>query len=431
MLRLPNTGLSLTLAAACSLAPAVGSALRADAPVPAAEKANDPSPPEGFQSLRPEQGSGEVLVGVFKGAGSAKEVLARSLDALAGYFDGRPRVLAGLGDRDDQEVQAVIEATRKGKSFRGLVIVHVGPREAVVGIAYDRAGRFAESGAALGELLSRNLPRAEGVKVKWQRVELADGSGTIKVPEGWQLNPVNAMVSGWGPQGSVDLGIWVTLNTPQTAAQLAQFGIPPGPVVEYGDPSAALEVMSRVYIESLGGRLNKLRVIDRAPTPGFPGKSAWFHVEAEVAKDGKTEKYQTVALVSLTLLADGRVLYYSSSMTGTAKTFARNLPVLLEIWNSWKVSDAVFQKRLQAALESMKATYRIIQDVYEARQRVMVRACDDWSELIRGTRIVRDDRFGTLAEVPAYELEKAVREFNRREGYERWKIIPLKDLNNP
>lgn len=431
MLRLPKTSLCLTLAAACGLAPAVSCTLRADEPVTAAERVNDPEPPEGFQSFRPEQGSGEVLVGLFKGAGSAKEALARSLDALAGYFDGRPRVLAGLGDRDDQELQAVIEATRKGKSFRGLVLVHVGPREAVVGIAYDRAARFAESEAALGELLSRNLPRGEGARVKWRRVELSDGSGTLKVPEGWQLNPINAMVSGWGPQGSVDLGIWVTLNTPASAAQLAQFGIPPGPVVEYGDPVNALEVMARVYVESLGGRLKKLHVIDRAPAPGFPGKSGWFHVESEISKDGKTEKTQTLALISLTPLADGRVLYYSSSVTAPAKTFARDLPVLLEIWNSWKVSDAVFQKRIQAALESMKATHRIIQDVYEARKRVMARACDDWSEVIRGTRIVRDDRFGTFAEVPAYELEKAVREFNRREGYERWKIIPLKDLNNP
>ncbi len=91
----------------------------------------------------------------------------------------------------------------------------------------------------------------------------------------------------------------------------------------------------------------------------------------------------------------------------------------------------MFQQRLQTALENMKATARIIEDGNAARQRIVDRVNDDWSEIIRGTNLVHDDRFDTLNEVPSYTLKDLVDKMNDHEGYKRWKIIPLKDINHP
>jgi hypothetical protein len=101
------------------------------------------------------------------------------------------------------------------------------------------------------------------------------------------------------------------------------------------------------------------------------------------------------------------------------------------VWKSWKTDDRVFQARLKAAAESMRETYRIIQDVNAERRRAMDRAVDDWSEVIRGTSQVLDRKYDTIKEVDSYELDKILRDLNEHEGFERWKIISLKDLNNP
>jgi hypothetical protein len=79
----------------------------------------------------------------------------------------------------------------------------------------------------------------------------------------------------------------------------------------------------------------------------------------------------------------------------------------------------------------MKDCARMIQEANAYRQHVMDRAADDWDEYIRGTRIVRDEQTGELTEESAYGLDRVLQKLNQQEGYERWKIVPLKDINNP
>jgi hypothetical protein len=59
-----------------------------------------------------------------------------------------------------------------------------------------------------------------GVFPRRNTVPLPDGSGSLRLPAGWQIgSAVKGMVSAGGPEGSVDLGIWFTVFTPQAAAQ--------------------------------------------------------------------------------------------------------------------------------------------------------------------------------------------------------------------
>ncbi len=163
----------------------------------------------------------------------------------------------------------------------------------------------------------------------------------------------------------------------------------------------------------------------------MPGKAAYLVFDADIALNGKTTALRSLVLIDMIPVNQGQWTYYASSVTSPAETFDRNLPTLLEIWKSWKTDDRVFQARLKKAAEDMQATARIIEDVNDYRQHVMDRANDDWDEYIRGTSRVLDRRYGTLTEVPYYDLQEKLEKLNEHEGYERWKVIPLKDINNP
>ncbi len=47
----------------------------------------------------------------------------------------------------------------------------------------------------------------------------------------------------------------------------------------------------------------------------------------------------------------------------------------------------------------------------------------------RGTRVVEDTRTGTRSDVNLGYSGEIVRRLNQREGYERYREIPLRDLN--
>jgi hypothetical protein len=164
-------------------------------------------------------------------------------------------------------------------------------------------------------------------------------------------------------------------------------------------------------------------------TPG--GQSAYVLFDADFTQGGKTVQHRTLAWVYMFAKLDLTWEIYYSSATSPAASFEKNLPVMLDVWQSWKVDDKVFAERMREALSSMKECSRIVREIDANRQRVMARACDDWSECIRGTRIVHDDKYVEYRTESTYVLDEVVRGLNRHEGYERFHVIPLKDLNNP
>jgi len=54
---------------------------------------------------------------------------------------------------------------------------------------------------------------------------------------------------------------------------------------------------------------------------------------------------------------------------------------------------------------------------------------DNWTEAFRGTRVVEDTRTGTRGDVNLGYSTEIVRRLNQQEGYERYRVIPLQELN--
>jgi hypothetical protein len=268
---------------------------------------------------------------------------------------------------------------------------------------------------------------ARAPRVALRPTPLPDGSGSMRLPSGWRITGAqNGMVSAEGPHGMVDLGIWCVVFTPEAAAQ---WWARPPVVAPYGDPSQVVRQVIPQFMAVApqpGQKFRWVRLIDRAPAQWPNGKGAFLHYEWELTGKGR---WQTVALVLLSPNGDGSYTYYSSSVSSPSSRFARDLPVLQQIWSSWKVSDHVFKERLANALESMRETGRILRSATANRQDAQDRANRAWSHVTRGTWVIEDTETGRRYEVPHDDMRNRLERMNRQEGYERYREVPYRDLN--
>ena len=201
---------------------------------------------------------------------------------------------------------------------------------------------------------------------------LSDGSGTIGLPPGWNVTAINSMVSASGPEGTVDLGINVPAYTPQAAAMTP---LRPPVVAPFGDPGADAQIIGG-YFRHIPPQ--SIRIMERSPVTWWttgPGETLHF-----VAPSMGQE---CLAIVLTGDTGFGTFMYYSSGVCAKPQQFAANLPVLLRIWASWKVSDSVYQARLRDAACSLESVRRIIEHVNRRQQRAFDRANDAWDDLMR------------------------------------------------
>ncbi len=213
-----------------------------------------------------------------------------------------------------------------------------------------------------------------GQKAAPRITPLPDGSGSLKLPRGWRITgAINGMVSAEGPEGSVDLGINAPVSTPEFAAS-----IPLGPptVAVYGNPAADAQMMLGMAWKIAP---QSIRIVGQASVAWWTtGPGETIHLVAASAG------HECLLTVLTGATGPGQFMYYQSGVCAAPDKFAANLPVLLRIWASWKVSDAVCQARLRDAACSLKEINQIIRRVARRRQDAFDDANAAWDEIIRG-----------------------------------------------
>jgi hypothetical protein len=374
--------------------------------------------PEGWKAHHPESGTGSVLVARMDKATSAKRALQETLSVLKGYTGQAPKVIRGISDSADRSLQAMIAVGED----RGLVRVFLKTGQSVAGVLLDRADRLDGSFVALAKLLGQNVP--EDKPVAWHDAQNFDGSARLKLPDGWKVvGGQKGMVSAEGPHGLVDLGIWMVVTTPEAAAGM--FARPPL-VAAYSTPSGVVRDLFPQFAALPGMESLKFsRTVEETDIEYQGGKSSLIHFEFEL--QGKKRK--ALAYVVIASTGDGNFMYYSSGFSCPAESFADHFNVLLEIWRSWKVSEREYLRRMTEAVQSLKQAHEYWRQGNANAQRTMENANAKWSEAIRGTQHVRDDLYDRVREVPTYGMDKVIEALNREEGYERWRIIPVEELN--
>jgi hypothetical protein len=136
-----------------------------------------------------------------------------------------------------------------------------------------------------------------------------------------------------------------------------------------------------------------------------------------------------IALVIIAPTGGGQWMFYSSGVGCHKDQFARNLPVLMAIWKSYQVAGWVSQERMAKAMQSLREAYQIMNDTMAERSRAMDRIAADWDEYIRGYRTVLDTVTGDRFDVDLGYSTEVVRRLNEAEGSDRYREIPLRDLN--
>ena len=385
---------------------------------PAATSSSNKSLPNGFKSLAPASGHGEVLIGGMTG-NIASAALWGTLNSLAGYFDAKPQVLGAIVSANDDEIQCLLDGTRDRQAVRGMAYVQSSGAQCFVALVYDRADEFAQSRAELVRLAQQSLPAPAETPVPLHRTTLPDGSA-VDLPEAWTASSNNGAVSGQGPQGSFDFGLAVQVYTPEAAAQ---YPVRPPLVSAYGDPGRELQELSAQM--RIVEAPDNIQIIERTPIPWWTsGVGEMLHLQGVV--QGKPRDW--VALVLTSPTGVGVWQYYYSGVASEQADFSKNLPVLLRIWQSWKTDDRVFQERLMRAAESMQACSRIIREANAFRQDAMERSSTAWDHYIRGTWPIEDQQTRTRY-IPQQDVAALVRQLNESEGYERYRVVPYDQLN--
>ena len=126
---------------------------------------------------------------------------------------------------------------------------------------------------------------------------------------------------------------------------------------------------------------------------------------------------------------DGTWLLYTSYAASRVESFAQNLPILIEIWKSARTAQWVVNEALESAMNSLRDAGEIWRRSTQNRERAEQRIHDKWTEVFRGTRIVEDTQTGRRGDVDLAWSRDFVRKLNEREGYGRYREIPLWQLN--
>jgi hypothetical protein len=370
--------------------------------------------------------------------GSATGLLVQGFKEVATFFDGRPRALGGFQDAYDQRAEVVFQAMLQRSPVSGVAFATAGAGGGTIGFAFDSPKTITQTLPRLMQLAGgpgRGLGTAVAPALNWREVPFPDGSGWMKLPDGWKITFAHkGMVSAMGPHGVVERAIGMPAKTRANCAHWLAIsgGRPcPGFVADPTDPVSVLQAYNsyiNINLQRSGKPLsNIIRVNEVAPfqAPNF-SQSAYIDLETEQGGI----RYRGIQLVMLGIPSmDGMWLLYMSYASSRSESFAQNLPVLIEIWKSARTAQWVTNEALENAMNSLREAGEIWRRSTQTRERVEQRIHDKWTEVFRGTRIVEDTQTGRRGDVDLAWSTDFVRKLNEREGYGRYREVPLWQFN--
>jgi hypothetical protein len=169
------------------------------------------------------------------------------------------------------------------------------------------------------------------------------------------------------------------------------------------------------------------RIVKVEPQPPTQGFMYTAFIELELETQGAI--YYNRSLVNIGTPTAGNYLHFESNVAARTECFAQNYVPLMQILTSAKTSSHIIRERLDSARRSSQEASDIMWQTIQNRNRAQDRAHANWTEAFRGTRIVEDTRTGRWHDVDLAYSADTVRRLNEREGYARYREIPLRDLN--
>jgi len=395
-----------------------------------------------FYFERASNGIGGILQTQTRTYESAESLLATAFREVSSYFKKGPFGISGFSDVSGRETQIFFQANYQGHPVTGLATAAVNPQtqQAVIKFIFNQPAHLnttlknmARQAVATGGSSHQNPVES----LQWHWEESREGATRLKLPAGWQI--VDSNKEGWviarGPHGSVSFGFYFYIYTP---AHLAAPMNPNLVIAQYCDPMTAFknvlpEAIQKVFYQMNGQPAPQFnnQIIEATPVSGPPGsQAAMIHCDVQIIQPDGTRKHNRgLATVVTAPTGMAQWMLYYSEVCSPATSFNENLPVLWEIWKSWKTSDAVFQQRIDNALKSLNEANQIYQQAMQERERVMEDAFSDWDEYIRGYRYIEDTDNNRLSPVDLHLAQPLVEKMNHDLGYQRYREVPMREFN--
>jgi hypothetical protein len=400
--------------------------------------------PPGYQFLTDPQTSGGLLIAQRQGVPAATPLLIYGFNEAATFFDGRPRVVGGVRDAYDQQAEAGFQATIQRAPVSGVAIATVRGGIGTIAFAFDSPHTIARTLPRLLQLVAGPAGGAAGgcapppAPDAWQTVRYPDGTGQLQLPPGWQITGAyKGMVSAKGPHGSIYSALWETAVTPAGAAYMARLlpGFDPSTSNTVAEPTDPIAVF-RAKWEKTATQLRRqgkpamqlTRILEAAPQQVAPGLGSVTLLVIEFEYERALHR-GLAQLILGTVNVDGTYLYYESMGNTRTECFTPHLPTLVRILDSAQTAGHVLRERIQGAAQSLREARDIWWQTTQNRSQSQDRMNANWTEAFRGTRIVEDTRTGQWRDVDLAYSADTVRRLNEREGYPRYREIPLRDLN--
>ncbi|HOM18007.1 MAG TPA: hypothetical protein PLQ00_11805, partial [Thermoguttaceae bacterium] len=295
-----------------------------------------------------ETGRGKVWRQQYAEVRSARQAASQALRQISAHLGGRikPFGSSAVADAEDRQFLMMFEGQERGQPIRGLLRVSVAEDGTYASAAW------APPGQDLVALLTQTA-RAEKTPsggrtpppapVRWQNVPLPDGTGSIRLPEGWRITSVNTpqqgCISAEGPQGGIELGYATQVLTPEAAA-MSLMPLPDTfPVAAYSNPERAtadvFQIVARINQAKGLPAMRWGRVIHSEPAPAtLGGQAAIVHFTWEKEQAGQWLPVESLAYVNMAPVSPQSWMYYNSFVSAPAAKFRQNLKTLLEIWGS-------------------------------------------------------------------------------------------------
>lgn len=390
-------------------------------PLPARTSARPPQLPKGFERIEPVPGKGTLLLSRVDKAGSATDQIRDVFGQMAEYFDHRPVAGAAVRDKQDLQAQATFTATVGGTPIRGIAMASVQDGRTQVGLAFDQADRAPETIDALAlELVDQVRREAQQTadRIVLREHQFPDRSGTVRLPEGWQIAFANkGAVDITGPQGqSLSLGVASQVFIPKGTVA----GPTPGPVgmllvAPLAKPAEALEAMVP-QINSIARQVNPAaptvrfgKIIEQAPVEFPGGKGAFIHYMVFV----DDVPHDALSLIGVSPLTPDSWMFYQSTAIAPTRRFTHDLPLMVRIWQSWQIDQRTLDERMEKARDALDETLEIIESSHRFREQVFDNIHTKWSSHFRG----EDD------------LSNLVKSANAANGFDCWELIRGDQLN--
>jgi hypothetical protein len=403
--------------------------------------------------------SGKVLFVQRADIKTAQDALQCGMSDLAAQLDGKPTLVKAYSDGQDNH-QGIASFTGKfnGAPVKGSIFCGIGDKGAAITLA------FCKETAAPADVAA--LINAIPTDAKISDTQLPYNLGTIGVAEGWKIAAVsqlgNIKITGPANQ-TLDLSDGLEVVTPnsmaaqanaQLTAQARMYGRPPPPhllVAPFTGPADAITnffpQLSDISQASGGppvalDKINKTTAT-KALTPN--GQSAYLDYNWTKGTGDSAIHFHNWGQYETYPLPGGQswgVLF--TSLEGPESTFARDLPLMLQMANSAKINQQAVQQNSQAAIaqqnqwfNNFEAQQKQKSDAFDSymksvqnQQLVRDRSNADFDEIINGYRDVEDTGTGDKTAVDLGNVDGVVNKLNEADPG-RYKEIPLRDEMYP